>query len=110
MVEPLVRKLSRYAELSPDEQQTIRALPSRVEEYAKGQPLVHEGSSPVESCLLLTGMAFRYRALADGRRQILSLHIRGDFADLHSFVLPPMDHSIAAGVFSQVARVPPSIW
>src|SRR3954471_610209 len=106
MVEPLVRKLSSYVELSQDEQQTIRALPSRIEECAKGHHLVHEGSSPTESCLLLTGMAFRYRALADGRRQIISLHIPGDFVDLHSFVLHPMDHSIATAVASRVARVP----
>jgi len=106
MVEALVRKLSRYAPLSHDDEAAVRALPTLPQDYAKGQQIVEEGSSPAESCVLVTGLAFRYRALPNGTRQILSLHIPGDFVDLHSFVLHPMDHSIALAVPSQVARVP----
>jgi CRP-like cAMP-binding protein len=106
MVETLVRKLSRYVELSREEEETIRSLPSHVQDYGKGENLVREGTSPTESALLMVGMAFRYRDLANGTRQIMALHIPGDFVDLHSFVLQPMDHSVAALVPARVARVP----
>jgi CRP-like cAMP-binding protein len=106
MVEALVRKLSRYAPLSREEEDAVRALLDPPRAYAKGQQIVQEGASPRESAVVSSGLAFRYRALANGTRQILSLHIPGDFVDLHSFVLKPLDHSIAVVVPSQVAKVP----
>lgn len=106
MVEALVRKLSRYAPLSTAEEETIRSLPSRIREYVRGEHIVREGDEPRESALLESGMAFRYRALAKGTRQIISLHIPGDFVDLHSFVLKPMDHGVAVAAQARVARVP----
>src|SRR5215212_1916075 len=106
MIEALVRKLSRYASLSREEEDSIRGLPSRVEEYVRGGQIVQEGSSPKESALMSTGLAFRYRALPNGTRQIMALHIPGDFVDLHSFVLRPMDHSVAAASSVWIGRVP----
>jgi CRP-like cAMP-binding protein len=106
MIEALVRKLSRYASLAPEEAEAIRALPSRVQTYEKGQQIVCEGTAPDESAVILRGLAFRYRALANGTRQIMALHIPGDFVDLHSFVLRPMDHSVSAACPSRIARVP----
>jgi CRP-like cAMP-binding protein len=106
MVEALIRKLSHYCPLLPEEEQTIRALPDRTQDYRKGSTIVREGTSPSESVLMLTGFSFRYRALPNGTRQIMALHIPGDFIDLHSFVLKPMDHSVAAATSSHVARVP----
>ena len=106
MVEALIRKLSRYAPLSREEEEAVRALTDPPRDYAKGQMIAQEGTSPRQSAVLASGLAFRYRALANGTRQILSLHVPGDFVDLHSFVLKPLDHSIAVAVPSQVAKVP----
>jgi len=60
---------------------------------------------PSECRLLLEGWASRYMMLEDGRRQIIALHISGDFLDLHSFPLEQMDHSIG---LSPPARLPSS--
>ncbi len=106
MIEALVRKLSRCAPLSSEEEGVVRSLPAETCEYAKGQVIVPEGAAPAESSVLLAGLAFRYKALPNGTRQIVSLHIPGDFVDLHSFVLRPIDHAIAAAVPSRVAKVP----
>jgi len=106
MVETLVRKLSRFSPLSAAESDAVRNLPSHIREYARGEDIAREGTSPSESAVMLTGMSFRYRALANGTRQIISLHVPGDFVDLHSYVLRPMDHSVAAAAPAQVARVP----
>jgi CRP-like cAMP-binding protein len=106
MIEALVKKLSRRQPLSSEEEDVIRNFPASVLDFTKGQLIVPEGTSPKDSSVLLTGLAFRYKVLPDGSRQIVSLHIPGDFADLHSFVLQPIDHSIVAVVPSRVAKVP----
>lgn len=106
MANALARKLSRYLSLSPEETQALEAAPSRIQDYRRGEQLVREGSSPDHSMVLLSGMAFRYRVMTDGARQIMALHIAGDFVDLHSFVLKPMDHSVGVAALAQVAHVP----
>lgn len=106
MIEALVRKLSRYAPLSSAEEGAIRGLPSAVRAFDKGEEIIREGASPKESVLMLEGLSFRYRELANGTRQIIALHIPGDFVDLHSFVLRPIDHSVAAASATRIGRVP----
>ncbi|RYZ67427.1 MAG: Crp/Fnr family transcriptional regulator [Proteobacteria bacterium] len=61
-----------------------------------GSDLVKQGGRPARSTLLLHGWASRYSTLVDGRRQMLALHIAGDFVDLHSYPLKVMDHSVGA--------------
>lgn len=46
--------------------------------------------------------------LPDGTRQIVSVQVPGDFVDLHSFVLKPIDHAVAAASPARVGRVPHS--
>jgi CRP-like cAMP-binding protein len=57
---------------------------------------VREGDRPTESTLMIEGFCGRYSTFADGRRQFTALHIAGDFVDLHSFLLKPMDHGVVA--------------
>jgi len=105
-VDPLIRKLEQFAPLSPEARSALEALPSRLREYRKGEAIVEAGTSPDESAIVVTGCVFRYKRTLDGGRQIVALHVPGDFVDLHSFVLKPMDHSVAAAVPSIIARVP----
>jgi CRP-like cAMP-binding protein len=50
-------------------------------------------------------MAFRYRLMPDGKRQILTFMIPGDIFGLHAFLLKAMDHSIATLVPTRVATI-----
>ena len=84
--------------LSPGARKALEAMPSRLKEYGRGELIVEAGTSPDESALLVTGCVFRFKRMTDGGRQIVALHVPGDFVDLHSFVLRPMDHSVAAAV------------
>jgi CRP-like cAMP-binding protein len=106
MVEPLFAKLAKYEPLAEQEKEFIVQSVSQVFDYSSGQVIVEEGSAPLESCLVLEGFAGRTRILAEGARQILAFHIPGDFCDLHSFLLPRMDHSIEALGRCKVAKVP----
>jgi CRP-like cAMP-binding protein len=55
---------------------------------------------------MLEGMTSRYKISADGKRHIMSLHIRGDIPDLQSLFIEEMDHSLAAMVDSTVLAIP----
>jgi CRP-like cAMP-binding protein len=48
----------------------------------------------------------RYKDLKDGQRQVTELHVAGDFADLHSFTLKRLDHSVMTLTPCRVGIVP----
>jgi CRP-like cAMP-binding protein len=106
LLEPLVRKLERYGPISEDERGFLEQAPWRVVDYRNHDPIVREGDCPSESCLILEGFACRFKTMPEGTRQIMALHIPGDFCDLHSFVLKKMDHGIAAIERCKVAKIP----
>jgi CRP-like cAMP-binding protein len=61
----------------------------------------------VDECkLIVEGWACRYGTLPDGRRQIMALHMGGDFVDLQSFPLKRMDHSVGTLTRCRVAVFP----
>ena len=55
-----------------------------------------EGTSSAHLYTVLTGIAFRYKLLPDGRRQILNYCFPGDFIGLQGSVMQEMQHSIEA--------------
>lgn len=59
------------------------------------QDVVREGEHPTQCCVVLEGMAFRYK-VSHGGRQILSFHVAGEMPDLLSIHLDVMDHTLAA--------------
>jgi len=103
---PLVTKLLNYGPLSLEEEKALDQAASSFREVVAGEDMVLEGSSPDHSTLLLSGFAARYNLMLDGKRQITSLHITGDFVDLHSLLMRPMDHSILALTTCTIASFP----
>ncbi len=106
MLERLFLKLKRRDELAEFEQQALESAVSEVREFGEGETLVHAGDQLHVSMILLDGIVGRLRDLSDGRRQIVELHIPGDFFDLHGFVLKRLEHSIDALTSARVAIVP----
>jgi CRP-like cAMP-binding protein len=105
-IERLIRKLEQYAPLPEEIRLALKALPLRHQEYSRGQVIVPQGAVVEESALLVSGLSYRYKMLPDGLRQIVALQVPGDFTDLHSFVLKPLDHAIAAASPTRIAKVP----
>lgn len=97
---------ARDPTLSGPETQALRGIFSEAVEFCEDYDIVRLHDRMTQSHLLLEGWAFRYIALADGRRQIVAVHVPGDFVDLHSFPLQVMDHSVATFTRCRVALAP----
>lgn len=65
-------------------------------EVDQGSTVLVEGHNSPHLYTLLEGWAFRYKMLEDGRRQILSFILPGDFVGLQGPVLKEMQHSVEA--------------
>ena len=103
----LVEKLERRGRpLDAGEVAALADAISQTTEHPPGQDIVREHDYCTESNLLISGWAYRYSDLADGRRQTFALHMGGDFVDLHSFQLKRMDHSVRTLTACTVASVP----
>lgn len=61
-----------------------------------GTTILLEGNSSAHLYTVLSGWAFRYKTLADGRRQILNFVMPGDFIGLQAAMMREMDHSVEA--------------
>jgi CRP-like cAMP-binding protein len=61
-----------------------------------GSTLMAEGSPSAHLYTLLSGWAFRYKSLPDGRRQILNYMLPGDLLGLQNSIVGEMQHSIEA--------------
>ena len=80
--ELVVRRLSRYADLTQEEIALLRGLAQSPERLAPGTALLAEGDSLDHARLMLAGWGCRLRYLSDGRRQIFDFILPGDMYGL----------------------------
>ena len=102
---PLVTKLSRFIPLSDEDVRFLDALCLNEERFEADTDIVRQGDVPRSAFVLTHGMAFRYRLMPDGKRQILTFMIPGDIFGLHAFLLKVMDHCIATFVPTRIATI-----
>jgi CRP-like cAMP-binding protein len=106
LIETLIRKLERRDTLADFERRALVEAVGEVREYRAHEIVVRERTEQHNSHLLLDGYLCRYKDLRDGRRQIVALHVPGDFADLHSFLLKHLEHNLAALTPVRIAVFP----
>ena len=63
---------------------------------AAGTTVLMEGTTSPHLYTVLSGWGIRYKALADGRRQILNFVLPADFIGLQAAILDEMQHSVEA--------------
>ena len=102
----LLRKLNLRAPLGAAEREALLALPHRLETIEPSVYIVREGERPERSCLLLSGFAHRHKVTDEGVRQIVSVHVPGDFVDLQGAFLTVADHDVQALTRCDVAFIP----
>jgi len=91
---PMLRKFERRAPLDDSDRQAFLDLPVRIASTEANIYLIREGDRPDRSCVLLSGYAIRHKVTEAGQRQIVSVHIPGDFLDLEGAFLNVADHNI----------------
>jgi len=62
--------------------------------FARDSYLVREGEPASVCTFLIKGFAFRQKLVTDGARQIISIHIAGEFLDLQNSLLDVADHNV----------------
>lgn len=100
-------KLEAFTKLSREDHAALAGIARNVRFVDARRDLVSEGDKPRFVHLVLDGWASRYKTLPDGKRQIVSLFIPGDFCDLNVYILKQMDHSIGAITRLKVAMITP---
>ena len=102
----MVRKLSRRALLDDEDRRALSSLPFRKKVFEPSSYLVREGAHTEEASLVFDGFAYRQKLTRDGGRQILSVHVPGDFVDLEGSLLNVSDHNLQALTRCEVAAIP----
>ncbi|HYF52686.1 MAG TPA: Crp/Fnr family transcriptional regulator [Salinarimonas sp.] len=90
----LVGRLERMLALSAEERQALAELPMQVRTLRADQDVTRAGDRPARGFLLLEGFASSFKRTADGRRQIVALHVPGDLPDLPSLHLRTPDTGV----------------
>ncbi len=74
-----LRPLALFLPHGAQELELVQSLKRRELRLAAGETLIHEGQTDAPLFTLLSGWAFRFKTLRDGRRQILNFLLAGDF-------------------------------
>jgi CRP-like cAMP-binding protein len=93
-IAPVLAKLSHFTALSNHDTRTLSDSLGNEVRFAARQTICHEGDRPGTAFVILRGMACRYRYLKDGRRQILTFLLPGDFFNLNGSLLRAMCYSV----------------
>lgn len=104
-LERVIRRLESRGPLGELDLQAIRALPFTPRTLEPGSYLVREGEPPRLCALLLSGFAFRHKVTGNGERQIVSVHMAGEFLDLDNSLLDVADHNVQALTRCEIAAV-----
>jgi len=108
MIEKAILKLRARDVVSAEEERILASAVARWEDVPSDRIVVRAGEELNVSILLIDGLMCRYKDLRNGERQIMELHVPGDFLDLHSFQLKRLDHNVISLVPCRIAIVPHS--
>lgn len=105
---PLADKLNRYARLAAEEISALDHLCRDRRSISANATLVHESARRSVVFVVLRGVAFRYKILANGRRQILGYLMPGDMCDCDFTISNRCDHTVGLLTDAEVAVIPMS--
>jgi CRP-like cAMP-binding protein len=106
MITAHLKKLKLRTPISAEEERVVRGLIKETRRVGPDQLLVRAGEELHESLMLLDGWLVRCKDLPSGERQVMEIHVPGDFADLHGFTLKCLDHDVLTVTESVLGIVP----
>lgn len=81
--------------LTPGERARLEAAIGEVRTIGPRTTIVRAGETLHQSTLLIEGFMSRYIDDRNGLRQLVAVHVPGDFVDLHAYPLKVLDHDVA---------------
>jgi CRP-like cAMP-binding protein len=105
----MLRKFEMRAPLDDADRAALLNLPYRLQIIEPALYIVREGERPTRSCLILEGFAYRHKLTVGGARQIVSVHVPGDFVDLDGALLNIADHNVQALTRCELACIPRAV-
>jgi CRP-like cAMP-binding protein len=105
MSSSIIGKLEALHPLPEDDKRLLHAVLGKGRTLKAGEDIIAEGDHTDVVHVMLEGQGYRYKTLADGKRQIIGYLVPGDFCDLYNFLLDKMDHGIAARTVCQVVAL-----
>jgi CRP-like cAMP-binding protein len=102
----LVEKLGAYLVLSSAEAEFLRNLHGQRRKIKRHREIVVAGRRYDQLFILCSGVVSRYKVLADGKRQILSLGLPGDFIGFSSCLFEVAVNSVSSLTDVVVCPVP----
>lgn len=91
-----LRALPAFRPFEPQELTFVSTFKTGELVAETGMTILSEGSHSPHLYTLLSGWAFRYKTLPDGRRQILNYMLPGDLLGLQGSVIGATEHSVEA--------------
>jgi CRP/FNR family transcriptional regulator len=91
-----LRRLPNLREFNADELAFVQEMKADELRVDPGVSFLREGTRNEQLYTVLNGWAFRYKVLADGRRQILNYALPADLVGLQGTLLREMEHSVEA--------------
>ena len=105
-IERALRRLETRAPLTEADRAAVRNLPFTYRTLEPSAYIVREGEPPTQCALLLGGFAYRHKVTGEGARQIMSVHMPGEFLDLQNSFLQVADHNVQALTRVDIASIP----
>lgn len=93
-------------ELSDTEIDVLENSVGSIVTFEPRRDIVRHGERVNRSMLLVDGFICRYMDGLDGSRQLVALHVPGDFVDLHGYPMRQLDHDVATLTACTVAAFP----
>ena len=107
-IERVLSRLETRGRLDSDDRAAFLALPFVCRTLDPAAYIVREGEPPEKCAVLLSGFAHRHKVTGEGQRQIMSVHMPGEFLDLQNSLLGVADHNVQMLTRGEIAAVP--VW
>ncbi|OLP62369.1 Crp/Fnr family transcriptional regulator [Xaviernesmea oryzae] len=91
-----LRQMPTFRDFTPEELDFVSSFKTGELTLNAGTTVLSEGAQSAHLFTVLSGWAFRYKMLDDGRRQILNFAMPGDLIGLQATLMAEMQHSVEA--------------
>lgn len=91
-----LRGLKTLRDFSDSELELVQSLKAADLHVRAGTTFLQQGSKSEQMFTVLSGWAFRYKVMPDGRRQILNYALPADLVGLQGSLMAEMEHSVEA--------------